>query len=909
MIIGETLSHYRVTDKLGAGGMGEVYRARDTRLGRDVALKVLPEAYARDTYRMARFEREAQVLASLNHPCIAALFGVEEENGKRALVMELVEGQTIAARINQGTIEIEEALLIAKQIAGGLEYAHERGIIHRDLKPANIKLTPQGQVKLLDFGLARALTDDSLGSDTNNSPTLSAMATMAGMVLGTAGYMSPEQAKGKPVDRRADIWSFGAVLYEMLARRPLYSGETASEILAGIIKEEPDWAALPPDTPSVIRKLLRRCLTKDVNRRLQAVGEARIAIEEHLAGPSASSDIISGTSAPPGILFWRRTLPWAMNGVLVLTTTLVLWSPWKAPKRSELPMHLSIELGIEAASLSRGNGASLALSPDGSTLVFAAKAQDGTPRLYVRPLTQTQATPLPDTEGAHSPFFSPDGRWVGFFGHGGLRKVELHGGSSVELCRAGGARGGSWSSDGSIIFAPAPTGPLFRVSAAGGTPEPLTKLDASEGEITHRWPQVLPGGQALLFTAHNTVGTFSGARVVLYSLKDRTRKVLLRGAMYPRYLPSGHLLYLREGGLYAAPFDLKRQEITGAAAPVFESVAYSETSGGAEFSFSETGLFAYVPGKGFAAGSSIQWMDASGQLKPLRSTPMSYRFPRFSPDGTRLAVNVAEPSIDIWVYDWLRDTFTRLTFGPGRNEAPVWTPDGQRLAFASDRDGGPENIYWQRADGTGPVQRLTESKNEQIPWSWTPHGEALLFVEVSEGQKTDIWKLPVEGNERSGWKPGKPEVLLNSPFVEYAPAVSPDGRWLAYASNESGKFQVYVTPFPSGSGKWPVSSSGGQYPVWSPNGKDLFYENGEDELGQMMVASYTESPGSFRVEKPRLWSPARFTFLGPSPTVGLHPDGKRFAVLEESREPEINKVDLLLNFFDEVRRRVPTGKD
>lgn len=920
MIIGEILSHYRVTGKLGAGGMGEVYRAADTRLGRDVALKVLPESYAGDTYRMGRFEREAQVLASLNHPNIATLFGLEEQDGKRALVMELVEGQTLAERIRQGVMGIEETLLVARQIAGALEYAHERGIIHRDLKPANIKLTTEGQVKLLDFGLARALADDSFSSDASNSPTLSAMATMAGMILGTASYMSPEQAKGKPADRRADIWSFGAVLYELLARKQLYTGETASEILAGVIKEEPDWSALPPDTPLTIRKLLRRCLTKDANRRLQAIGEARIAIEEYLADPNASSAIVSEAGTTSRSPAWRRALPWAMAGLFVLTTAIALWWSWKAPKRSELPMRLSIELGPQTSlDLGRGSrgprGSSVALSPDGTALIFVAKGADGTSRLYLRRLAETEAAPLSGTEGANSPFFSPDGQWIAFFGTGRLRKVPLQGGSPVVLCRVEGARGGSWGNDGTIVFAPTPNGALFRISDAGGEPEPLTKLDSGKGELTQRWPQVLPGGEGVLFTANNSVATFSGARTVLYSMKDGRRKDILPGAIYARYVPSGHLIYLQAEKLFAVPFDVKRQEITGAPAPVVEDVDYSPTSLGAQFSFSETGSFVYVPGKGVAGGGeTIQWINARGQFQPLRSVASHYGFPRFSPDGTRLALTVDEPAIDIWVYDYARDTMTRLTFEPGINDSPVWTPDGQRLAFASDRHGGATNIYWQRADGTGPVQRLTESKNRQFPWSWTPDGRALLFVEVAEGQATginnaDIWMLPMDGDEQTGWRPGTPKVLLASPFIEVSPSVSPDGLWLAYTSNESGRFEVYVTRFPSGGGKWQVSSSGGQRPVWSPNGKELFYENAENDDAQIMVASYTGSARQFRAEKPRLWSPAKFEFKGPTSTFALHPDGKRFAVVVESQEAEINKVTLVLNFFDEIRRRVPKSKN
>lgn len=556
-MIGQTFSHYRITGKLGAGGMGEVYRATDTRLGREVALKVLPPAFLTHADRLARFDREAKLLATLNHPNIASLYGVEEANGVRALVMELVEGPTLADRLKAGPVPLEEALGIAEQIVEALEAAHERGIIHRDLKPANVKLTADERVKVLDFGLARALADDPTVSGMEQSPTLSAIATQAGIILGTAAYMSPEQAKGKSADRRADVWSFGVVLYEMLAGKPLYSGETPSEILAAVIKEEPDWSALPANTPPAIRKLLRRCLIKDSKRRLQAIGEARIAIEEYAADPNADSVVMSAIAARPAA--WQRILPWALAGVFILTTAVAVWSPWRAPVNPAPPMRLSADVGADAA-LNLSFGAAAVPSPDGTHLAFVARGGDQSMRLYLRRMDRTEAQPLSGTEGAVDPFFSPDGQWVAYFAEGKLKKVAVQGGASVTLCSVQAPRGGSWSEDGTIVFTPNLRAGLFRVSSAGGAPQQLNTPDKERGESTHRWPQVLPGGKAVIFIAGRP-GSFEDSRILAYSFPSGETKEIHVGGMYPRYLPAGpggsagYLSYIHEGTVFAAPFD------------------------------------------------------------------------------------------------------------------------------------------------------------------------------------------------------------------------------------------------------------------------------------------------------------------------------------------------------------------
>jgi Tol biopolymer transport system component len=909
-MIGQTISHYRVTAKIGAGGMGEVYRAADSRLGRDVALKVLPTAFAQDAERMARFQREAQVLASLNHPNIASIYGLEESGGVRALVMELVEGPTLAERIAAGPLPLDEALPIAKQIAEALEYAHEKGIIHRDLKPANVKITLDGKVKVLDFGLAKALSDEASAQDASHSPTLSMAATKAGIILGTAAYMSPEQAKGKSADRRADIWAFGVVLYEMLTGRQLYTGETVSEVLAHVITKDPTLEVLPAGTPARVRRLLERCLTREPKLRLQAIGEARITIEQIIAQPEeaiVSSILPVQPAAEPA---WRRVLPWAVAGLAIIAAGLTAWAPWRPAPAPALSTRWSVEIGAPA-SLVVDRGPSVILSPDGTRLAFLAVDDKQKRQIYVRNVDQLQATPLAGTEGARDPFFSPDGKWIAFFADGKLKKIAAQGGAAVTLCDAPAPRGGDWGEDDSIVFTPEGRTSLFRVSSAGGKPEPLTELIQSKGELTHRWPQVLPGGKAVLFTLQTPGGGFESGDVVVQLLKSGERRSVATSGSYGRYVPSGHIIYAHGGSLFAVPFDLERMEATGPPAPFLERVVFASSAGGAQYSFSNTGSFVYVSGESQASSLAVYWMDREGKFQPLRSVPGDYVNPRLSPDGKALSLDVVEGGFsDIWVYDWARDTMTRLTFEPGNDIAQVWTPDGQRQAFASSRSGF-QNLYWQRTDGTGETKRLTESKNIQFPSSWSPDGKFLAYWESAQSTSNDIWVLPMEGDEKSGWKPGTPKAFLNTPFNENNPAFSPDGRWLAYSSNESGRNEVYVRPFPNGEGKWMISNGGGGHPRWSRNGKELFYRTLEET--RLMVASYHVVGGSFQADKPVLWSPGQFADLGGRPNYDIAPDGKRAVVLRfaEGQEHAAEKNDkfvLIQNVFEELRRGIPAGK-
>jgi Tol biopolymer transport system component len=904
---GTRLGSYEVLAQIGAGGMGEVYQAHDTKLGRDVAIKVLPEAFAHDPERLSRFQREAKMLASLNHPNIATIHGLEQSGATSYLVMELVSGETLQERVKRdGAIPIEEALGIAKQIAEALEAAHEKAIIHRDLKPANVKLTPEGKVKVLDFGLAKAFADDSATEDLSNSPTLSRAATMQGVILGTAAYMSPEQARGKTVDKRTDIWAFGCVLYELLTGKQAFTGEDITEILAAVVKSEPDWTALPVTVPGKGRDLLRHCLQKDKRLRLRDAGDAQIEIQEALAAPPTPLAAAAGAATRS----WRERLAWAAAAVFVVTTiAFAIGFVLRAPK-PPLPMRLTAEIGADA-NLYTTYGPSAILSPDGTQLALVASGADQKRRIYVRSINQLQATALSGTENARDPFFSPDGQWLGFFADGKLKKVSVQGGAAVTLCDASNDRGGSWGEDGTIVFTPDNRVALFRVSSAGGTPQPLTMLDKQAGEATQRWPQVLPGGKAVLFTSNTTGGTLAGfedSNIVVYSMASGQRKTLQHGGFYARYLPSGHLVYMHEGTLFAVPFDLKRLEVTSQPAPILEGVVTAPLFAGAQFSFSETGDLVYVAGHSGGVNVSIYWMDREGKFTPLRQTPSAYYNLAFSPDGKRLALDIIDGKRrDIWLYEWERDTLTRLTFAGEANSFPVWTPDGQRITYSSVDKDGRNNLWWIRADGAGDTQRLTEGKSPQFSGSWRPDGKVMAFTQQNVDTNFDIMTFPIEGNEKSGWKPSEPKPFVNSAFVESEPAFSADGRWLSYMSNESGDFEVYVRPFPGPGGKWQVSTAGGFFPKWSRNGNELFYRTGDSKI---MRVAYSVTGDSFRADKPQLWSPGQFTDRGVNYNFDVHPDGKRFAVLKtpgSEQTAAVNKVSFIFNFFDELRSKFPSG--
>jgi serine/threonine protein kinase/Tol biopolymer transport system component len=891
---GTKLGTYEVLSAIGAGGMGEVYQAHDTKLGRDVAIKVLPEAFAHDPEKLSRFQREAKLLASLNHPNIATIHGLEDSNGTSYLVMELVAGENLAERVRRdGAVPIEEALAIAKQIAEALEAAHEKGIIHRDLKPANVKMTPEGKVKVLDFGLAKAFAGDASTEDMGNSPTLSMAATMQGVILGTAAYMSPEQAKGKAVDKRTDIFAFGCVLYELLTGKQAFHGEDVGDILAAVVMKEPAFDALPRNTPASVRVLLQRCLRKDKRQRLADATGLRIEIEDAIAAPKESG---AQQAAPVS----TSKLTWAVSAVaaaLAIIAVAALFGWWRSARPVEHPLaRLDVDLGPDV-SLGSPLGTDTIISPDGTRLVYVSQG-----RLFTRRLDQPNATELAGTQGAREPFFSPDGQWVAFFTISKLQKISVEGGSAITLCDATAGRGGSWGEDGNIIAALSNNGSLSRIPSSGGPPTSVT--DLQNGERTHRWPQILPGGKAVLFTTSTTTSAFDAANVEVMSLADHHTKTLVRGGTFGRYLPSGYLVYTNRGTLFAIPFDVDRLEVHGTPAPVLDQVGYNAGNGSAQLDFSQTGTLIYRSG-GVTGGGlfTIAWLDGSGKVQPLLAKPGDYVNPSLSPDGQRLAVDVAEGSgTNTWVYDWQRDTMTRLTFTG--SILPVWSPDGQYIAFGAPGEG----MSVIRSDGAGKPQLLTPSKTFQLPWSFAPDGKRLAFFELGSGTGYDLWTVPLE-SDSAGLRAGKPEVFLQTPAAELAPSFSPDGRWMAYYSNESGINQVYVRAFPDKSGKWQISNSGGWLPMWSRTGHELFFETLDRHI---MVTAYAVKGDSFVADKPRMWSDKQLGDPGNRKNFDLAPDGKRIIALMPVETAEAQKaqshVIFLENFFDEVRRKVPIGK-
>jgi len=877
---GENLGPYEILAPIGAGGMGEVYRATDTRLHREVAVKVSAERFS------DRFEREARAVASLNHPNICTLFDV----GPNYLVMELIEGPTLAEKIKQGPIPLEEALGIAKQIADALEAAHEKGITHRDLKPGNIIIKAGGAVKVLDFGLAKVGGTPAAKSE--DSPTISMAATQAGVILGTAAYMSPEQARGKPVDRRADIWAFGVVLYEMLTGQKLFKGDDISETLAAVIKDEPK---LEP-APAKVQRLLRSCLQKDPKQRLRDIGDWRLLLDEPATAPSQSRLGMGG---------WFGIAA----GVLVLALAVVAVVHFREQAVARPLVRLDVDLGADVTLPAPGNSSSVAISPDGTRLVYASATTPGTisTKLFTRRLDQSKATELPGTEGAAGLFFSADGQWIGFATPGKLNKISVEGGAVVPLADVASFAGASWGEDGDILVADARKG-LERIRDGGGAPEIVAAL--GKGEFVLAFPQPLPGGKAILFSAYTAVNP-DAASIEVMTLADHHWKTVARGATSPRYLAAsngaGYLVYTNKSTLFAVPFDLEKLETRGTAVPILDDVAYG-ANGLGQLDFSRTGTLVYRKSGEDTGLLTIAWIEGAGKTEPLLAKPGVYGRPILSPDGQRLALEVTKgPGKDIWAYDWQRDTMTRLTFSGDVNN-PVWSPDGRYIVFWAVGGGMPVT----RADGAGKPQPLTQSKNNQIPWSFTPDGRRLAFQELDSKASFDLWTVPIE-SDGAGLHAGKPEVFLQTPADERSPSFSPDGRWLAYASNESGMFQIYVRAFPDNGGKWQISNSGGIYPMWSRGtlgaGHDLFFETLDNHI---MAAAYTVKGDSFVTDKPRVWSEKKLGGIGGQRNVSIAPDGKRIAALlpieaQEAQRSQ-SQVVFLLNFFDELRRRLPTVK-
>jgi len=837
---GHSIAHFRITAKLGQGGMGEVWLATDTKLNRDVAIKILPEAFAQDADRMARFQREAQVLASLNHPNIAQIYGVEE----RALVMELVEGEPL-----RPPVSLETALDCARQIADALAAAHDKGITHRDLKPANIMVTPQAVVKVLDFGLA-AVAQKSSG-DPTTSPTLTISPTLAGIILGTAAYMSPEQARGKPVDKRADIWAFGVVLYEMLTGEQLFQGETVSDTLAGVLKTDPDWSALPRETPLEIRRLLRRCLERDPQRRLHDIADARIEIEDALEHPQTPAE-------PPRKKQFR--LAWiAAASLLLAAVGWWLLSHNRNPGYLEPVARLQLQLPEGGRFISPGTFAGgLAVSPDGKTAAFVAVV-DGSAGLWVRSLDAAQARLLPGTAGAISPFWSPDSKSLAFSSSGGLQTLDIGRGTSSKICDVNGVfLGGSWSSDGRILFAIRDVG-IFQVSASGGSPSQFTTLDRAHGEISHGPPTILPDGKFLYAVLNDLQGT----AVYAAPLQEPSRRVRLLAAPFSgiTYARSNggddYLLWIQGTTLVAQPLDVVKLQLTG------DTVSLADPAAAAS---AGSGVLVYAAS---VALRQFRWFDRAGKDMGALGDPHDYVFCRISPDGRRIATVHASTNADIWLLETARGVASRLT-SRGTHIMPLWSPDGHTILFAG---GAPFNLFRIPADGSGVEERILESKNSQAPADWSRDGRLVLYANDAPDTGRDLWTLEVtpEGKPRQG---ANPRPYIRAPFNQTAGRFSPDARWVAYQSDDSGRAEVYVQSFPEPQEKTRISTAGGRYPEWGPDGRELFYVSPDEKLMAVTVKAGT---ASLEASLPRelFRFPWGVTGLGP---YEVAPDGQRFLV-------------------------------
>ena len=863
--VGAVLGTYELIELIGEGGMGAVYRARDSRLGRDVAIKVIRPELASHPDRISRFDREARLLASLNHPNIATVYGFELIGDVPFLVMELVDGETLAARTTPGPLPVREALTIAAQIAAAMEAAHDRGVIHRDLKPSNIKVTPAGTVKVLDFGLAKALHSNTPAEAIAESPTLTSDGTAEGLVLGTAAFMSPEQARGKPIDRRADVWAFGCVLFDMLTGRPAFAGATLSDTLSNILTRDPDWSVVPSHAPPAIRRLLRRCLEKDASHRLRDMGDARLELEEAVEGRGdtelparLAADHAGGTR-----LQLVATVSAVLGGGAV---ALAMWLTGFGDPPSQ-PRVLSFALSLpESERLTSSDFPVVAFAPDESHIAYVATRGGGS-QLFVRSLSALDPVPLAGTEGALTPFFSPDGQWIGFFADGKLKKVPVQGGPVRTLADAPIGFGASWAAD-AIVFAPSNGSALFRVPGEGGTPTAVTELDTARGEFSHRWPDLMSDGRAVVF-ATGTEGSWDDAEIVVQPLGGGVRHVLVHGGSNPRFLPGGRLAYIRGGNIFLASFDDRTWRLTSEPVPVLNVVEHS-LDGAAQFSVSSSGGLLYLPGAE-ETRRTLVWVDRQGAIQPVAALPQAYTAARLSPDGRTMAVSIGgKTAEEIWTYDIARNELSQLTYDAGSD--PVWSADGSRVIFTAIREGSPD-LFWKGTDRAAVEERLTRSPLRKIPQSVSADGSTLAFVEEGESTGRNIVFLTFE--DRSV------RPFLNTGANETSPAFSPDGRWIAYVSDAGGRNDVYVASRIDRGKTVQVSSGGGTEPLWRRDSGELFYR-----VADRIMAAVVKTNGS--VDRPREVFKGQFqTGRGGRAAYDVSADGARFLMIKapESERP------------------------
>jgi Tol biopolymer transport system component/predicted Ser/Thr protein kinase len=856
----QRIGSYPIERELGRGGMGIVYLGRDTRLGRAVAIKVLPEAFAADPERLARFDREAKLLAALHHPNIAGIHGLEESDGRRFLALEYVEGPTLAERLERGALPLDECLHIGSQIAAALEAAHEAGIIHRDLKPGNVKLTPAGDVKVLDFGLAKGAGGVESSPDLSQSPTMTYSPTGVGVILGTAAYMSPEQARGKVVDRRTDIWSFGCVLYEMLTGRRLFGGETVSDTIAKILEREPDWNALPAATPEKIRELLRRCLEKDARKRLRDIGDARIELEEAVTARSSKSR--AAAAEIEAARTSRARTPWLAYGIALAALAVAAVAILRPMLTSDDRPTARLSITDPAGATFDGDAADCAISPDGRTVVMVSADSSGAAQLWVRPLATFDGHPIPGTDNPALPFWSPDSRWIAFFADGKLKKTRVGGGVETIVAAPNG-RGGSWSPNGAIVYAPAGEGPLFAVSATG-EPRQVTKLDSTRHETAHRFPWFLPDGKHFIYLT--LPGGARGFTVKVGSIEGGPSRTVLETDGAPIYVKPGYLVYLHDRNLVAQRFDAGAMRVRGDPIALPDTPGGSQRTGFGGVTASANGTLAYM--NGTVTNSRLNWYDRTGRVIGTVPVPAAqYQFVGLSPDERTLAVDrfVGPNESDLWMVDLARGVGTRFTYGPRSNVLCIWSPDGSRIAFESNRN-GPYDIFVKAANGAQPETPLVVGGSQfKHPVSWTPDSRTLLFYQLDRETGFDIYGVPADGS-------GPPVPYLKTPFQESFPVVSPDGRWLLYNSDESGRPEEYVQSFPTLGQKYKVTTGGALLGLWRKDGKEIFIESADGT--STLSAQVLESGTTFQASPPRLLFHFPFVVFGLAATR----DGQRFII-------------------------------